>query len=316
MEKTISKELLDKIIEALKKKPDPEIYWDYRDEISSETIGKALAYAEKHPDEKAINYIYDHVSENYDLTYSIEIEHIKDVLEDFEDEIQEELSEDEELDLEELARDMRDDLLDYVSVDYNLKSLLGRNNVNVRIEMFSNYDCINSHWLESQSPYGMDSYFGDVVRMLKFDPAEMKRQLLQRGYKTYGRWPKKDGSKQLVSYEDFFVEDENRSCGANLLTFIGQVSQYDFLSNYHKAATLIIPKGNKCGFYSSMQGGGSMLDMALLHDFEISLSKKYDRSGYLNFGLFVDGDRQHGYDIKDVYGVSDSFFDGEIIIKK
>lgn len=132
--------------------------------------------------------------------------------------------------------------------------------------MLSNYDCINSCWLESQGGFRYkESYFGDMIDTLRLNPAKVKKALTEKGYTVYGRFPNKkyrDGKEQ-VSYEDFCQELENSCCGANLLIYIGLVNLRDLYDADFKIKEVIIPKGNTCGLFSSMYGGGSLIEMEL-----------------------------------------------------
>ena len=134
----------------------------------------------------------------------------------------------------------------------------------IRVEMLSNYDCINSCWLESQGGFRYkESYFGDMIDTLRLNPAKVKKALTDKGYTVYGRFPNRkyrDGKEQ-VSYEDFCQELENSCCGANLLTYIGLVNLRDLYDADFKIKEVIIPKGNTCGLFSSMYGGGSLIEM-------------------------------------------------------
>lgn len=58
-----------------------------------------------------------------------------------------------------------------------LKELLkNTDDIPVRVEMLSNYDCINSNWLESQEGYRYkESYFGDMIDALNLNPAKVKK---------------------------------------------------------------------------------------------------------------------------------------------
>lgn len=307
---TISKELLDDINAALLNGTQPKQYWDYRDEVSQKTVSEALDRNKEHP----IDHIYDQLDSS-DTIYELEIQYIIETLDDFTERLAEEFNcKEEDLDLKQVAHEIRDDVMESISVDMDVKSLLSKTGVNVRIEMYSNYDCINSDWLESQSPYSMDSYFGDMIRTLQFNPAEMKSFLISKGRQTTGNWPNRRKKKPFVSIEDFWTELLNSSCGANLLNFVGTMDAFELLTA-GKKSTVTIGKGNNCGLFSSMYGGGSVMEMTLLRPITIDLEKKYDKSGYLNFGLHIDCD-SGGYSMAQVYGVDASFFGGEISIKR
>ena len=174
----------------------------------------------------------------------------------------------------------------------------------------------NSCWLESQGGYRYkESYFGDMIDTLHLNPAKVKKALTEKGYTVYGRFPNRkyrDGNEQ-VSYEDFCQELENSCCGANLLTYIGLVNLRDLYDADFKIKEVIIPKGNTCGLFSSMYGGGSLIEMELKNDVRIRLDKAR-RDGY-GFRLRLDNERsEYDCSIKHVYGVCDSFFGKQVSI--
>lgn len=187
-------------------------------------------------------------------------------------------------------------------------------NVPVRVEMLSNYDCINSHWLESHGGYIYPgSYFGDMVDALNLNPAKVKRFLSEKGVTVYGRCPDKksrDGKEQ-VSYEDFYRELLNSCSGANLLTYIGTISLKELYYSGFSPVTVTIPKGNCCGIFSSMYGGGSVLGMKLRQDVTLELKTE----NYHGYRLVLENPRsKYDYSIRQVYGVCRSFFGDSIRI--
>lgn len=309
----LSQELKNKITARLEKLGNPLMYWDQGQELS---ISQVIEAIEREP-ESPLNHIDDELMElNIDNAYDMEVEHLKYAMEHHDDEIAEELGvEHEDLDVKEIASDMRDEFMDHLGVDMNIKGLC-KGHVPIRIEMTSNYDCINSHWLESSEEYSMDSYFGDMVRQLGLNPQLVKGILKSKGYKVAGEWPLRSDKDALISYEDFLAEHRETSCGANLLTLIGSVDAYELLKlNHTKKMRVTIPKDNLVGLYSSMQGGGSMFEAKLLRPFTIEIGKSYDESGYLKYRLEIDNPHDN-YSISSCYGVSSSFFDGDIKIEQ
>ena len=317
----LSEGLLKKIQNDLEK-TNPEVYWDYNDELSSEQIVTAI----KGGLQKVAEEIWDSL-QNYGNIYQIERGHIIESLKTFKNEITAELLLDDpdfEFDAKELAEELRDELIDYVSVDMNLNQLLKNTGlVNIRIEMGSNYDCINSHWFETSGGGGYEyeqSYFGDMVDQLNLNPAKVKKMLLEHDIKCFGVFPNKknrDG-KEFVSYTDFWQELENSSCGVNQLTFLGRIDLRDLDSKdgYLKPIGVTIPAGNNCGLFSSMQGGGSVMEMKLLRDKKIDLVNPFARNKtkYDTYHLFVEGDKNGGYGIDQVYGVTSEFFGKEVAL--
>lgn len=190
-----------------------------------------------------------------------------------------------------------------------LKDLLrNTSKIPVRIELLSNYDCINSHWLESSGGYSYEeSYFGDMVDTLNLNPQKVKKILFGHGEKIYGTFPDKRSrnGKEQVSYEQFYEELENACCGANLLTYVATVDVQKLYEADFNLSEIIIPKGNKCGLYSPMQGGGSLMEMELKEDVKLHLTKK----NYPCFRLELDKwGSGYDYSIKQTYGVCNSFF--------
>ena len=218
--------------------------------------------------------------------------------------------------VEEFMEAHRDDIMDaiYERDDSDAVSELVRHtqDVPVRVELLSDYDCINSHWLESQGGYVYpDSYFGDMVDALNLNPAKVKRFLAEKGITVYGRchYRRSRDGRELVSYEDFHRELVNSCCGANLLTYTGKVNLMELYESGFSVAKVTIPKDNYCGIFSSMYGGGSAIGMRLRRDVTLEL----ETGGYRGYRLVLDASGSgHDYSIGHVYGVDDSFFDGTV----
>lgn len=295
METTLSQELVKQVEQELIKldKDSPlEIWWDYRDELSDEHIAKIIAGDSWEVEEEIWEMNTDHI-------YDLGMQRLEEAFDN--------VNEDEDLDFEELKYDLRDELLEYLQVDVNLKDLIDRvGDVNVRIEMLSNYDCINSHHFETYGGGGyeyVDSYFGDMVDALNLNPKKVKQILKEKEVNTFGRWrdkPSRNGN-ELVSYDEFWQELENSICGANLLTFMATIDLNKYLENRDEIKEVTIPKGNFCGLYSSMQGGGSVLEMELQRDFTVKLETK----DYFGYRMVLDND-DCGYSIHEVYGMHQS----------
>lgn len=302
----LSQTLIDKVIKEMQSRTQPEIYWDYNDSIESKSIIKALE------DDEPLYSLTDDIWErNMDYIYTLEIEFIQECLETISDEIEEESGCD-CIDYKQLAGQLRNDLLDYVSVGFDIKGLL-RGSENLRFTMYSNYDCMNSFWFESQGGLSYeDSYLGAVIDMLELNPLKVKELLEEKGYTVYGEWPDLSTRDPYISPSDFFVELENQCCPAVNLVLLAQVNQHDLLKN-GKKGKVIIPKGNPVGFYSTWQGGGSPFDAKLLRDFEIDLDG-HGETKYDHWSMDVD-DPSNTYHIKRCYGAYDSLFGSEISYK-
>lgn len=286
-----------------------ELFWDYNQSLSEDQIKLIV--------EDKFYKVQDSIWEmNTDTIFDMENDAIKGVISEYQEQIEKEDPAFTDDDTSELVTQLRD----YCpGVDVNMKQLISNTgNVNVRVQWYSNYDCINSHWLESQGEYmyknpegEYQEYFGQVVDLLNLNPHKVKEHFTAQGIEMRGEWPdlKERNEFELVSYEDFWVEEENRSCGACLFSFIGQVDLNELIEG--KPTKVVIPKGNTCGFFSSMQGGGSMIDMELREDVAIDLTTHGD-SEYDHWALLLDG--SDGYAVSEVYGCTDGFFGNELTL--
>jgi hypothetical protein len=204
--------------------------------------------------------------------------------------------------------EIRSEIYDRADNDDIDDMLRNTRDIPVRIEILSNYDCINSHWLESQGGFSYESsYFGDMVDALWLNPKRVKQILAEHGENVCGRFPDRkyrDG-REFVSYERFYTELINSTCGANLLTFTATINPTKLYESGFNLAKLTIPKGNECGLFSSAYGGGSIIEMKLLRDMTIDLT----RTKYPQFRLALETDGKAGdYSIKQVYGIDESVY--------
>lgn len=188
------------------------------------------------------------------------------------------------------------------------KLLRNTRDIPVRVALISNYDCINSHGLESQGGFSYESsYFGDMVDALWLNPKKVKQLLVEHGEKVCGHFPDRtdrDG-RVHVSYERFYEELINSSCGANLLTFMAKINPLALYESGFNLSKFTIPKGNKCGLFSSTYGGGSLLEMELRHDVTIDLTRK----DYPHYRLEIESDgKGYDYSINQVYGIDNSAY--------
>jgi len=279
----------------------------------NDSLDEHTKIIEKCIENKSADALYEAIDEWYQDSPFYEFESLdKDLVSDICSKF--EIEEDE---AEELLEEYRDEINDhYYSVDDStvLKDLIrNTSSVEVRIPLYSNYDCINSHHFEGGYSY-KESYFGDMVDVLNLNPAKVKKLLVENDVEVYGSFPnyKHREGKELVSYADFWQELENSSCGANLLVFTGLLNLQDLLDKDFKVVELTIPKGNNCGLFSSTYGGGSVLEMELQRDFKIKLDvpRKKGLTKYDTFDLLIDD--ANGYSIDSVYGMCRSFWKNEI----
>jgi hypothetical protein len=308
MTTTLSKELQQKIVEAFENDPKVEIYWDYRETISNNSIKEIL--------EKGFNDFENELIElNSGYIFDLEDEKIKSILSDFEEEL-----EAEGFSLENDMSELRDMFIEYIEVDMNIPDLLRNTYAIARVELMSNYDCLNSNWYEQQSGgYGFqEHYFSDVIKALNINPKELKKHFVENDIRFYGNAVdySKRNDKVLIDYKELISELDNNCCGATLLTFAIKLDMSDlyksglmYENGIDKIKQIKLYKGTRIGFYSSFQGGGSPFDMELQRDTIINLN--FDDK-YFGFRLVSD---DKGYSMQDCYGVSEDFFEEATILE-
>lgn len=303
---TLNKEKLDQLVAKVNQEISQkkvEMFWDYNDELSEEQINVIIKGNSWDVEEDIRNHNVEYIGD-------LEDEARKKVISQYKDEFIELLNfndyNDETHILEELEGLGFD--IEFPAVDLNLNDLIKRTKVRVRVTLHSNYDCINSHWFEGQGGYEYkESYFGAMVDFLKLNPAKVKRMLVEKGVTVLGAWPNykaRDG-KELVDYEDFYVEMENSCCPANNLILLGEISLSDFV-DVETPTKLFAPKGSYLGIYSSSQGGGSVLEMKLKEDTVFKLGK-IGKTEYDSFEIVADT-KENGYTTDQVYGLTSQCF--------
>ena len=206
---------------------------------------------------------------------------------------------------------IRDEIYSRDNSDILADLLRNTNDIPIRVELHSNYDCINSHYFEEVYCYN-ESYFGAMVDALNLNPKKVKEVLSNAGIVVEDYCPdiKERNGKELADYNQFAEEIANSTAPANLLVFVGTVKAMELYDAGFNLKAVTIPKGNVCGIFSGMHGGGSMLEIELKQATTLQLkAKPYDY-----FNLVLDSDKSNGYSISDVYGVDDSFYGKAIAI--
>ena len=209
---------------------------------------------------------------------------------------------------------IRDEIFARDNSDNTIRQLLrNTSKVPVRVVMHSNYDCINSHYFEGTYCYH-ESYFGAMVDALNLNPSKVAEVFEGANISCEGEFPdiEERNGKELVSYEHFAIEISNSVSPANNLTFVATVDIEQLYDTNFEVPEITIPKGNMCGLFSSVCGGGSVLEMELLQDFTLKLDEK----PYDYYTLEIDCNTDSGYSIKGTYGLLDSYFGKPIIVTK
>lgn len=284
-----------KLLQAHVDKYSPEIYWDRNERLSPSYVEAII--------DGRINEVEDELWEtNLDYVCELEQAAIKDAIEEYSELVLGDEYTDDEL---QEAIDAAQDLV-YVSVNLNLRRLIERETVPFRLTLYSNFDCINSHWFEtSGGGYSYEeSYFGDVVDFLRLNPQALKRKLVEYDIPTIGRWPSRNSRKPQVDLDEFVTEMVNSCSGANLFVVLGRVFLDEFIK-CSNPSSVTFPHGANCGFFSSFQGGGSTLECRLKPGATVKLGQ-WGGTKYDNVQLVPDSE---GYSVQQVFGCDTSIFD-------
>ncbi len=281
---------------------DPEVDWDGI-KSSNEHDSLLLAGKLNEVEEELINYNWEYLSElEFDeLIRAMEL-NIRKIAKELE-------VDEEELPIYEVATEYRDHF--EVNCDLNLRDYFS-GNMNCVISFYSDYDCINSHWYEGSYEY-KESYFGDVVDLLRLNPVLVKKALNEMEVETEGEFPDKPerNGKELVGYGEFVKELMESISPANLWVFPCSVPLVELMEP-GSIKTVFLAKGMECGLFSASSGGGSMIGCPLIKDVELSLGEV---KGIDSAELSIAADGESGYSIQETYGVANSFF-SEVEIRK
>ena len=157
------------LVKSLMDKSYTLVWVDYNDNLDNcrDTIQKCL-------EERSCESLWEKVDEWYS---DAEWEAVREIVSKLKDECirfhdfgEEEVEEF----FEEHEDEIREEIYDRNDADTLKELLKNTDDIPVRIEMLSNYDCINSNWLESQEGYRYkESYFGDMIDALNLNPAKV-----------------------------------------------------------------------------------------------------------------------------------------------
>jgi len=191
----------------------------------------------------------------------------------------------------------KDSIEAWPSVSLNTEKLLKSIDVGFRLTLFSNYDCINSHWFEmGGGGYAPEeSYFGDVLEVLGINPAELQ-PITGINEEDEAKWPDIPRDP-VVDFNQFWAECENRTCGACLLVATVSLKAWDII-NTDKIWAIEVPAGTDIFFFSSFQGGGSLMSMQAIKPMVVELKVLADNDYKPSWELCSDTE----YSVTQVYG--------------
>lgn len=208
----------------------------------------------------------------------------------------------------EYEEENEDKLFEEVEEEVN-EYIKGTNEIPIRVSIHSNWDMLNSQWLENQSGYSYkDNYLKTMIDVLNLNPYKVGELLEDKEYKVIDNFTnlKEREGEEKVDYEDFITELENDSCGG-CLTFLGYISLEGLIEKDFKINKITIPTGCSCGIFNSFAGGGSLMEIATTK--EIVLENNDD----INFQITIDNE-QDRYSFQRVYGIIKSYYFNKTLI--
>lgn len=288
--KKIPKKLFKKIENFLQSSP-PKIEWECRDSLSEEYVEKILDGEADEVCEEIFEFNLDYVAELENCA-------IREIIETFEEEFQKLLEKGEKhFDNEIIFDIVSEEIRGLVFVDLNLKPLFQNTRVEVELVLYSDFDCIEPWFYSSREISYRDSYLGDMIDFLQFNPQEVKKFFKNKGENPNGRWPNYKWREPWVTLEEWYIELINNS-SPSLLTFAVTIDLWDFFVNNLNPTKVHLPRGTTFGIFSPFAGGGGVMDGQTIRDIELPLNRsRGDR-------LFKLGINRGGYSIRDVYGAS------------
>lgn len=276
------------------------LYVDYRDELCDETVKKILN------------------SENprdsfYEVLFDMEIDASTYEYDYIENELFKSLT-DEEKDIF-YGEDLRTWLFDHVHFSYDEEDWDKELEVNLMVDTGdSNYDFACNNTL---SWYGNHTTDFDERSSIKWLAKQQRRYtLLKKTIKErYGSKAKDDNDfteefPEVNKFVDTTIEELiNNSHCCCVLTFMPKMSLLELidLKEYIKnnpEGYITISKDTDCGLFAPFVGGGSLLSICLEKDVKLPNKFVYD--------IYMDGMKNHGYDIGEVYGMCSSAWKGTI----
>ena len=302
-------EFLNQIIELLPTSTDV-YYVDHRDQMPAKALGSIIEHngegdAFEEMDQllwdwdttDSVNYYIDEAIERLakmqGFTAKQLEEMLDDAMEDWWDVLREEVQK-------------RDQSTPFVDLARN------KGNVIVKLELYSNFDCINSDYCEGKHLDLQNSYLADVLRVMRINPKDYAA-CLPEGYICKNGDDAFRGDP-LIDPIDVFNEHQELSIGPALFTVVFSLPAVEIIEY---TGLVQVPAGARVGFYGSFGGSGSIFETKLKADFIVDLANQHipRKNGDPYWGLSVDEcdddtkGTYGGYSLDQIYGKINRFWD-------
>lgn len=241
-------------------------YWDYRDELSDSTIKTLL---EDYTNEKGkypfINIVYHYFIDHDWFTYEDEIYKIKnDFMEEY---ITQEIDGLTESYIEE---DVLQYLYESIEHEDNLEQILGNSDFsNLAIYLggdpedeYLDYVC----WTDAYNEFYDDEEISEDT-LKEIENTYMGKFIISQGYNVKDVF-KEDKDKFLKEvYEELYSYTSDLT--AMQFTFVPNTTDFEAVAKLYNNEPVIIKAGTRCGFFDSINGGGSSMNIKSVKDFSL-----------------------------------------------
>lgn len=283
---------------------DIEVYCDYRDELSTETIKKIMRA--DNPRDAFYEALCD-FEDYYDWSNLFQT-------------VERELSEDEK----ELYINNKTEMTDFLYETYSFYLPAEHFNKSVKVNIMldtgnMNYDFTRDNVLNWDGQYS-DGEFDKESSLLWLAKQQGKATLLKKCVKeSWNRWENDEQQyKETTECKDKFVisamqELANLTSHMGTMTFLVEMELFDlfelieamkiekelnksyYLEERKGTGYIVLDKSTMCGLFNAWSGSGSVLEIDCEKDIKIPIRCIFD--------AVVDGTKIYGYDVDDVYGL-------------
>lgn len=263
-------------------------YYDYSDELSSETMAKILK--NKEPNISLETEVQRYLEENDWLTYSYVFHKIN-----------KEYAESRKLDFDEVKDELAELIMEHVDYNSNVDTLIANSSPNdLHIIFGDNWDddydkmC---RWNEYKSYLEDDETTIDELNEA-LSETELGWLLETQAYKPYDVFKNHDkelGNKFLNQVYSELFEYEDSLEGTQLTTVL-ESDNWDAIVAIHEHKPFVIKAGSAFGLYDSVHGSGGGFEIRLEKDIVVK-DKQYE------YGI-CESNSPYGYSPSNTYGGS------------
>lgn len=241
-------------------------YWDYRDELSDSTIKTLLEdYTNEKGEVPFTNIVYNYFIDNDWFTYNDEIYKIKnDFMEEY---ITQEIDGLTESYIEE---DVLQYLYELIEHEDNLEQILGNSDFS-NLAIYLGGDPEDEYldhvcWSDAYNEFYDDEEISEDT-LKEIENTYMGKFIISQGYNVKDVF-KEDKDKFLKEvYEELYSYESDLT--AMQFTFVPNTTNYEAVTKLYNNEPVIIKAGTRCGFFDSINGGGSGMNITTVKDFSL-----------------------------------------------